>query len=79
MAQEPEMPGAADERPREAGGRPVGESAGRKPFLLRLSPEILEDLRGWAGQEMRSLNGHIEYLLRRALEERKRGTRRRGE
>jgi hypothetical protein len=55
--------------------RPAGEAAGRKAFLLRLSPEVLDALRGWAGQEMRSLNGHIEYLLRRAIEERRRGKR----
>ncbi|MBK8177908.1 MAG: toxin-antitoxin system HicB family antitoxin [Planctomycetes bacterium] len=45
---------------------------------MRLSPEVFEELRGWAGQEMRSLNGHIEYLLRRAVEERKRGGKRPG-
>ena len=51
------------------------ESAPRKPFLLRLSPEVFEALRGWSAQEMRSLNGHIEYLLRKAVDER-RGTKR---
>jgi hypothetical protein len=39
----------------------------RKPFLIRIQPEILEGLRGWAQQEMRSLNGQIEFLLREAL------------
>lgn len=39
----------------------------RKGFLLRLPPELLAELRGWANQEVRSLNGHIEYLLRDAL------------
>jgi hypothetical protein len=48
------------------------EPTGRKPFLLRIPPELMEALRGWAAQELRSLNGHIEYLLRRAVEERKR-------
>lgn len=42
----------------------------RKPFLLRVSPELLEELRGWAGQEMRSLNGQIEWILRQALRDR---------
>ena len=45
----------------------------RKPFLLRLSPELFEDLRGWAAQDLRSLNAHIEYLLREAVKKRKAG------
>ena len=39
----------------------------RKPFLLRLDPATMAALRGWAGDDLRSLNGQIEYLLRRAL------------
>lgn len=39
----------------------------RKGFLLRLPPPLLEQLRRWAEQEMRSLNGHIEFLLRDAV------------
>ena len=42
----------------------------RKPFLLRLPPELLEQLRRWAEDEMRSLNGQIEYALRDALRQR---------
>jgi hypothetical protein len=42
--------------------------AERKPFLLRLDPAVLEALQRWAGEELRSLNGQIEYLLRRALQ-----------
>ncbi len=41
----------------------------RKGFLLRLPEELLDELRGWAAQEMRSVNGQIEYVLRRALRE----------
>jgi hypothetical protein len=41
----------------------------RKPFLLRLDPATMAALRGWAGDDLRSLNGQIEYLLRRALRE----------
>ena len=40
---------------------------GKKAFLLRLDPAVHDALRRWAADEMRSLNGHIEYLLRRAL------------
>jgi hypothetical protein len=43
----------------------------RKPFLLRNSPELYEALEGWAQQELRSVNGQIEYLLKEAV--RKRG------
>ena len=49
--------------------------AARKPFLLRVDPKLLEELRGWAEQDLRSLNGQIEFLLRRALQERKKGKR----
>jgi hypothetical protein len=45
----------------------------RKPFLLRLPPDLLAELKGWAAQDLRSLNGHIEYLLRKAVKERKGG------
>ena len=46
--------------------------AERKPFLLRIDPAVLEALQQWADDELRSLNGQIEYVLRRALVERKR-------
>ncbi|NOT34665.1 MAG: hypothetical protein HOP12_10920 [Candidatus Eisenbacteria bacterium] len=39
----------------------------RRPFLLRLDPKTLEALQRWAADELRSLNGHIEFVLRRAL------------
>jgi hypothetical protein len=40
----------------------------RRPFLLRLDPAVLEALQRWAGDELRSLNSQIDYLLRRALQ-----------
>ena len=43
--------------------------AERKPFLLRADPRLLEALQRWADDELRSLNGQIEFLLRRALQE----------
>jgi hypothetical protein len=43
--------------------------AERKPFLLRLDPRVYDALQRWAAEEMRSLNGQIEYLLRRSLVE----------
>jgi len=47
--------------------------AGRKTFLLRIDEETFEQLRRWASDELRSLNGQIEFLLRQALRERGRG------
>ena len=41
--------------------------ADRDAFLVRLDPKVLEALRRWARDELRSVNGQIEYLLRRAL------------
>ncbi|NUP90291.1 MAG: hypothetical protein HUU25_10800 [Candidatus Sumerlaeia bacterium] len=43
-----------------------------KKFLLRLSPALYDDLQRWAEAELRSVNGQIEYLLREAVERRKR-------
>lgn len=43
----------------------------KKAFLLRISPELWAELNRWAGDELRSVNGQIEYILRRAVEERK--------
>jgi hypothetical protein len=43
----------------------------RKSFLLRMDPAIYEALEGWAQQELRSLNGQIEYLLKEAVAKRR--------
>jgi len=43
--------------------------ASRKAFLLRVDPRVLEALERWAADELRSVNGQIEYLLRQALSE----------
>ena len=42
-------------------------SEGRKSFLLRMDPQLWEALEAWAQEEMRSVNGQIEYLLTRAV------------
>jgi len=39
----------------------------RKAFLLRIDPAILDSVQHWADDDLRSLNGQIEFLLRRAL------------
>ena len=40
--------------------------AERKPFLLRIDPELYDELARWAADELRSLNGQIEFVLRQA-------------
>jgi hypothetical protein len=45
----------------------------RKSFLLRIPPDLWNELEKWAADELRSINGQIEYLLRQAVERRKRG------
>lgn len=42
--------------------------AERKPFLLRVDPALLEALQRWANDDLRSLNGQIEFVLRRAVQ-----------
>ena len=43
----------------------------RKPFLLRMDPALCDALEAWAQQELRSLNGQIEYLLKEAVAKRR--------
>ena len=42
----------------------------RKAFLLRIDPKVLSAVERWAEEELRSLNGQIEYVLRQALAKR---------
>jgi hypothetical protein len=51
----------------------ASEAKERKSFLLRLQPELFEELRAWANQDLRSLNAHIEFLLREAVKKRRGG------
>jgi hypothetical protein len=39
----------------------------KKSFLLRIGPEVYDALAGWAAEELRSMNGQVEFLLRKAL------------
>ncbi len=43
--------------------------AERKPFLLRIDRDVLDALQRWANDDLRSVNGQVEFLLRRALEQ----------
>lgn len=41
----------------------------RDAFLIRVDPVLLDALRRWAADELRSVNGQVEFVLRRALSE----------
>jgi len=45
----------------------------RKSFLLRIDPALWAELEAWAQDDLRSVNGQIEYLLRQAAQKRKGG------
>lgn len=45
--------------------------AERKSFALRISPELWDELQRMAGEEFRSVNAQIEFLLREAVKKRK--------
>ena len=47
--------------------------AQKKAIILRLDPKLWKDLNGWAKDELRSLNGQMEYVLREAVKKRKGG------
>jgi hypothetical protein len=40
----------------------------RKNYPLRIDAEILDAVRRWADDDLRSLNGQIEFLLREAVQ-----------
>ncbi len=44
----------------------------RKNYLLRINGDLWDELNQWAGEEFRSVNGQIELILQRAVDERKR-------
>ena len=43
----------------------------RKSYLLRLDPKLWDELNAWASHELRSVNGQIEFILREAVQRRK--------
>jgi len=43
----------------------------RKAFLLRVDPLLWRDIEGWAADELRSVNGQIEFILREAVRRRR--------
>jgi hypothetical protein len=46
-------------------------SEDRKAFLLRIDSKLWAELEAWAGDELRSVNGQIEFLLRQAVQQRR--------
>ncbi|MGW1774087.1 AT hook motif protein [Streptomyces sp. NPDC002104] len=75
---EPPGPGATGEPAAGAGAEAAAAAAAaapksgrpaRKQVLLRLDPQVHDALARWAGEELRSANAQIEFLLRRALAE----------
>jgi hypothetical protein len=43
--------------------------ADKKPFVLRLDPELLKAVEKWASDEFRSTNGQLEWIISKALKE----------
>jgi hypothetical protein len=49
----------------------IVSSEQRKPFLLRVPPDLWKEIEKWAADDLRSVNAQIEFLLRRAVSKRK--------
>ena len=43
--------------------------AKKKPFVLRIDPEILAAVEKWAADEFRSTNGQLEWIINKALKD----------
>jgi hypothetical protein len=41
----------------------------KKPFVLRIDPDILTAIEKWAADEFRSVNGQLEWIIQKALKE----------
>ncbi len=46
--------------------------AEKKTFLLRLPPDLWDEIKRWADLELRSVNGQVEFILRDAVRRRRR-------
>jgi hypothetical protein len=44
----------------------------RKTFVLRIDPEMFKAIEKWAGDEFRSVNGQLEWIINKSLKEQKR-------
>jgi hypothetical protein len=45
----------------------------RKAFLLRVDPLLWKEIERWSADELRSVNGQIEFILREAVRRRRKG------
>lgn len=45
-------------------------SPGKRPFLIRVKPEVLDAVERLAADEMRSVNAQLEMLIREGLKKR---------
>ncbi len=43
--------------------------AQKKPFVLRLDPDVLKAVEKWAADDFRSTNGQMEWIISKALKE----------
>ena len=43
--------------------------ADKKPFVLRVDPELLKAVEKWAADEFRSTNGQLEWIISKALKD----------
>jgi len=43
--------------------------AQKKPFVLRLDPDLLKAVEKWAADEFRSTNGQLEWIISKALKD----------
>ena len=48
-------------------------SEAKKSFLLRIDPRLWAEVQAWADDELRSVNGQIEFVLRQAVAARRKG------
>lgn len=46
--------------------------AKKKTFVLRVNPEMMEDVERWAADDFRSINGQLEWIIHKALKDAKR-------
>jgi len=44
----------------------------KKPFVLRIDPEVLKSIEKWSADEFRSTNGQLEWIISRALKDARR-------
>jgi hypothetical protein len=58
-----------------ASSDPGNSGEARKSFLLRIDAALWKEIEAWAADELRSVNGQIEFLLRLAVQKRRRGGR----